>query len=232
MKKINVIKTIQLTLLVLFTAVCAYLIFFKEELYHAIAIDPAVKMIAGLLWAALIMSYLFLLGDFVFVSKNKRDFRQLRDSISSDPLSGLANRTGCDAIIQKYEGKDLPENLGCIMFDIGNICQINKDFGHAEGDRIIRDFSNILRMSAVGLCFVGRNGGNKFLAIFEDCQKDQKDQIDQFLMRIDRKIQIYNTTPSLHAIEYSYGVAFREGPEIQSIPQLIALADKRLSRRR
>ena len=226
MKKLNIMKTVQLIVLILFTALCAYLMFCKKHLYFAVAEDPAVRMIAILLWICLVLSYAFILADFLFTAGYKRDYRELRDSISSDPLSGLANRKGCDALIEKYEDRPLPENLGCIMFDISNIREINETYGHRDGDKTIRDFSNILKMAAVGLCFVGRNGGNKFLAIFENSGQEQ---MNQFISRISRKVEDYNENPDFHAITYGYGTAINEGAKIESISELIALANRRIS---
>ena len=225
MKKLNVMKTVQLIVLIGFTALCVYLMFFEKQLYFAVAEDPAVRMISLLLWVCLVLSYIFILADFLFTAGYKRDYRELRDSIGSDPLSGLANRKGCDTLIEKYENRPLPENLGCIMFDISNIREINEVFGHRDGDKTIRDFSNILKMSAVGLCFVGRNGGNKFLAVFENSSREQ---MDKFLKRMAQKIQDYNDNPAMHTISYGYGAAFNEGTKVESISELIALANRRI----
>lgn len=226
MKKLNIMKTIQLIILIAFTVLCVYLMFFEKKLYFAVAQDPAVRMISVLLWICLVLSYAFMLADFLFTAGYKRDYRELRDSISSDPLSGLANRKGCDAIIEKYENRDLPMNLGCVMIGISNIREINQLYGHREGDKAIRDFSNILKMSAVGLCFLGRNGGNKFLAIFENSKQEQ---IDQFLQRVSRKTADYNNNPALHILKYGYGIAFNAQEKQETISELIALADRRIS---
>lgn len=46
---------------------------------------------------------------------------------------------------------------------------INNTYGHVIGNATIQSFSDVLSGASVGLCFVGRNGGNKFLALFENC---------------------------------------------------------------
>ena len=225
MKKVNVMKTIQMIILIVFTVICAYLIFFQENLYHQIAEDPATRLVCALLWICLILSYVFILFDFILTTSFKKNYRKLYGAAHSDPSTGLANRNSCDAILEKYQNKPLPDNIGCVMFDITNIKEINEAYGYAEGNILIQDFSNILKMAMLGLCFVGRNGGNKFLAIFENCDQDK---IDRFLMRLDMKVKDYNSSPTTKTIKYSYGVAFREGSNVKTITELVALSNSRI----
>ena len=226
MKKLNVFKTLQLVIMLSFLGVCVWLIFFRRELYHAIAQDPDLKMLCGMLWACFGLSLIFIFIDFLTMADYKRDFRELDYAVHSDPMSGLANRNSCDGLIDRYADKPVPKGVGCVMLELSNIRFINGKFGHSQGNALIRDFSNILKMASVSLCFVGRNGGNKFLAMFEESDRQQ---IDQFLQRIDQKIEGYNTANPEMPIEYGFGIAFEEAEEL-SITQLVALADRRIRR--
>ena len=77
------------------------------------------------------------------------------------------------------------------------------------------------------ICFVARNGGNKFLALFEDCT-DEK--IAVFLGSVDQKVNANNSSSGSFPIEYQYGIAFHEDTENKpkTITDLIALADRRI----
>ena len=88
----------------------------------------------------------------------------------------------------------------------------------------IRDFSNILRLSSDELCFVGRNGGNKFLAIFEQCTEED---MQKFLDRIALRVTNHNRDVVNSPLEYSYGRAFRE-KNAKTITELISLANSRI----
>ena len=226
MKKLNFFKTMQLIIMLAFLAVCVYLIFFQRELYHEIARNPSLKMLCGMLWACFGLNLIFIFIDFVTMADYKRDFRELDFAVHSDPMSGLANRNSCDGIIDRYADKPVPKGVGCVMLELSNIRYINGRYGHSQGNAVIRDFSNILKMASVSLCFVGRNGGNKFLAVFEESDREH---IDRFLERIDQKIESYNGANPEMPIAYSFGIAFDE-PEELSITQLVALADRRIRR--
>ena len=91
---------------------------------------------------------------------------------------------------------------------------------------LLKDFSNILSASALSLCFVGRNGGNKFLAIFENCTDDQ---LNTFLARIADRVKQHNQSPSAISIEYRIGIAKNSEEHLAEITQLIALAYNRIS---
>ena len=115
MKKLDIAKTIQLIVFIILALVCAGLILLNPELYHMIGADSRVRLICGLLWLVLFISFLFIFLDFSLLSSWKKDFRELNYAVHSDPVAGIANRFSCDALIEKYLDKPLPENMGCIM---------------------------------------------------------------------------------------------------------------------
>lgn len=226
MKKHGIIKTIQLILFIGLTGVCLYYIFSSPSVYHLIGTDSSFRLLGILLWVSLGLSFIFILLDYNFLSSYKRDYRELDFAVHSDPTTGIANRYSCDALIEQYLDKPLPKDMGCVMLEITNIQEINRLHGHLKGNSTIRDFANILKMAERDLCFVGRNGGNKFLAVFEACSDED---IDLFLSRIEQKVQAHNALPASFPITYEYGAAFHESADIKTITQLIALANNRIS---
>ena len=103
------------------------------------------------------------------------------------------------------------------MLRISGLC---KRFGEKE---VLRGLDlTVPEKSIFG--FVGRNGGNKFLAIFEEsCRED----IDRFLSRVESKVRNYNEKNPEHPVEYAYGVAFDE-PQKLKINELVALSNNRI----
>lgn len=225
MNKHSLFKTIQLVLFVLLAAGVILLIFTDPAVYHQAANDHATRLLCIGLWASLGLSFLFLFLDFYFFLSYRKDYREMDYALHSDPVSGIANRFSCDMIVEKYLDKPLPEDVGCIMIDITNIREINRLYGHMQGNMAISDFSGILTAASEGLCFVGRNGGNKFLALFEEAT-DQK--MSLFLERVKDKVTTHNNNVKNGAIEYRYGTAFQEGPEIDEITKLISLSNSRI----
>ena len=120
----------------------------------------------------------------------------------------------------------LPEDIGCVMIDLSNLPEINSLYNHTVGNKLLKDFSSILSTAAVSLCFVGRNGGNKFLAIFENCTADK---IQTFLDRIEDRVAQHNQAPEAISMEYHTGVALNTEEHLEQITRLIALANNRIT---
>lgn len=225
MKKYNIFKTIQLIVFVILTVICLCVILIKPDVFHLVANDSSFRLICIFLWIILAFSFIGFYLDLNFISHNKKDFSELDFAVHSDPVSGIANRYSCDALIEQYLDKPLDPRIGCVMFDLTNLSEINKKYGHAQGNALIREFSTILQTTSVDLCFVGRNGGNKFLALFED---GSMDKILFLISRIGKKVDIYNELNPNCRIDFLYGIAFNEGEAVQTITDLIALANRRI----
>jgi diguanylate cyclase (GGDEF)-like protein len=115
--------------------------------------------------------------------------------------------------------------MGCVTLEVTSIREINARYGHDVGDAMIQKFSAILLDAAGDVeCFIGRNGGNKFLAIFRDCT-DRK--LRDFLNEVRMRVQIHNEASNKGEIRYCYGEAFNEGEDIRTVTALIALSDRR-----
>ncbi len=77
----------------------------------------------------------------------------------------------------------------------------------------------------MNLCFVGRNGGNKFIALFENCTAQK---LATFLERVESKVSLYNENSESAPIVYKYGSAYRENESVRTITDLIALSNHRI----
>lgn len=226
MKKFDAMKTRQLVFLILFAVVGVLIIFTDAQLYYRIANDPHIRTLCFMLWLILVVSFLFIFIDFSLFTTYKKDYTELDYAVSSDPVAGIANRYSCDAVIQKYLDRPLPDDIGCIMFDLTNLGEVNQNLGHVKGNQLIYDFSNILQSSSARMCFVGRNGGSTFLALFESCNSQK---MKTYLNRVYKKTQNYNKDPKVVPVQYQYGIAYREKEEaVKTITDLIALSSRRI----
>ncbi len=226
MKKFNTFKTIQLVIFILLTGIGLYFVLTDKELYYLIANNSHIRLLCTLLWAICGISFFFIFLDFTFFSSFKKDYQELNYAVSSDPIAGIANRYSCDALIEKYLDRPLPNNIASVMFELTNLQEINQIHGHRAGNSIIRDFSGILQSAAINRAFVGRNGGNKFLAILENCD-DQK--LEAFLQQIESLTTKHNEDTSHFQIRFRYGTAYHEDASITNITSLVALSNKRIS---
>ena len=224
MKKFNTFKIVQLILLIILTAISLYMLMQPEVKQYIFDSTPATILFI-IVWAVLLVTFIFLLIDFSLISSMKMDYHNLYDVAYSDPLSGIPNRFSCDTIIEKYYDKKLPDDIACVMIDLSNLPEINTLYDHRTGNKVLKDFSGILSTAAVSLCFVGRNGGNKFLAIFENCT-DEK--LNTFLDRVTDRVDQYNQASDSISMEYRIGKAMNRDEHLEQITKLISLANSRI----
>ena len=224
MKRFDLIKTIQLIILIALVCGALEVILHSPELFHQIAADPQLRALCIILWLVCGLSFVFLLYDFNSYTGLKRENMELDNAIYSDALTGVANRYSVDVYIGQYLNTPLPRDMGCVTVDLTNLAEINGRFGHEGGDAAIQAFSEILQNAAVGVCFIGRNGGNKFLAIFRNCSVRR---LDAFTAAIRENTAARNALHREAPIAYSIGTAFDEGEDVHTLTELVALSDRR-----
>ena len=79
-----------------------------------------------------------------------------------DELTSLKNRTYLNDSIEKWDNTDTyPQTI--IIVDLNNIAYINDNYGHAEGDDVIKQAANILIVNQMENSEIIRTNGNEFL---------------------------------------------------------------------
>lgn len=215
---------IQLSVIVFLTLVSICLLL-NSDIKQYIFSNMAATILFVVVWIILIASFIFLLMDFNVISEMKLNYHNLYQVAYSDPLSGIPNRFSCDVLIEKYIDQDLPDSVGCAVLDLTNLPEINSEYNHATGNKLLSEFSTLLSSAAANHGFVGRNGGNKFLAIFEDCDQAK---LNNFLESVERKVERHNSAPKALPIQYKAGFALNSEEDFLQITRLIALANQRV----
>ena len=228
MKKFEIIKTIQLIIYILLAGGALFTVFRNKDLYQMVGADPNIRLLSLILWALLALSFLFMFYDFGSYSDLKRENLELDHAVYADQLTGIANRYSCDAYIGQYQHKAVPGDMGCITLDLVNLREINAEAGHEGGDAAIRDFSEILLIASRNVFdqkdfFIGRNGGNKFLAI---CRRCTAEKISAYLAIVE-KMTDARTSSGKPVIRYTEGHALAEEEGVNALTALVALSDRR-----
>jgi len=96
-----------------------------------------------------------------------KDLEALEQLAATDPLTGLANRRGCEKGIAREISRAQRERrpLSCILLDIDRFKQVNDTMGHQAGDQVLRELSSMLRRSVRAYDIVARWGGEEFLLV-------------------------------------------------------------------
>ncbi|WP_420140761.1 diguanylate cyclase [Sphingomonas sp.] len=99
----------------------------------------------------------------------QRDLSIAQESAERDPLTGLLNRGALQrALVRAIETARQTEAALSVAFcDIDDFKRLNDIHGHAVGDRVLRLVADALAEEADDNTFVGRQGGEEFVLLFE-----------------------------------------------------------------
>jgi len=106
---------------------------------------------------------------FVFMSRDRADENN-RVLAALDPLTGVANRRSLIAALDRdvARAQRMREPMALMMVDIDHFKDVNDQYGHPAGDRVLCSVVNVLRQRVRAQDLVGRYGGEEFMVLLPD----------------------------------------------------------------
>lgn len=155
----------------------------------------------------------------------------------TDHLTGVANRLGFEKAMARIEFEmqaKLTTNFYLLMIDLDGFKNINDDYGHEAGDKVLCNFAQLLTMIVRKSDFIARLGGDEFIIVLKDidhleqaqniAQKIINDAARPYLLEKHMKIEIgasigiayvntveFDTTDALHQADEAMYIAKRAG---------------------
>ena len=144
---------------------------------------------------------------------------RLRELSRTDVLTGIMNRNEMNNRIDELrEGKAKVERLGIVFADLNGLKRVNDQFGHVEGDRMLKESAAVLRQVFAG-DEIYRAGGDEFMIITRGAEEEELRKRCEEIKR--------------HAAEYKY-VSFAAGycviSDSREIRTALKTADERMYR--
>lgn len=147
-----------------------------------------------------------------------------------DELTRLSNRRGFQALAQHALGlcARLGRPASILFFDLDGFKPINDRFGHAEGDRALAGFAELLLRTFRESDVIGRFGGDEFAVLMTNCTAADGALA---LQRLQSAVDEHNHASRRgYDIRFSVGVIAYDGARHPSIDALLAEADARMYR--
>jgi diguanylate cyclase (GGDEF)-like protein/PAS domain S-box-containing protein len=106
-------------------------------------------------------------GIFRDVTERNRARAELERLARFDMLTGALNRRSTLGKLTEWvvHTRRYGGNLSVVMMDIDHFKQVNDQYGHQVGDRVLADVAGLLHRSVRTTDFVGRYGGEEFLIV-------------------------------------------------------------------
>ncbi|MGL6107070.1 HD domain-containing phosphohydrolase [Romboutsia sp.] len=93
----------------------------------------------------------------------------------TDILTGLNNRTYFEEQMERYNKEDM--QVGVIMGDANGLKIINDTFGHEEGDKLLKNIANIIKLVCNDKGDVCRIGGDEFVILVPNANENECESI-------------------------------------------------------
>ena len=143
--------------------------------------------------------------------------RELKSKIYLDEATGLPNKNKCEEILTL----EVEQNMAICVFDLNNLRIINNQQGHERGDLYIHSFAKSLRKGVDENQFVGRYGGDEFIAFFKDVTRED---VKRNLENIKRVCDHCTEMP----LSYAAGFAYSNDFSGLTMRELFCQADKNM----
>jgi diguanylate cyclase (GGDEF)-like protein len=198
-------------------------------------VDPLPKRLINLLYYSNVLGALFII---IFIcSIYSRRSNTLRDSLEKentrldsfanmDVLTELHNRRYIETCLNTAYNR--AHNDSCqfsiLLCDLDNFKSINDTYGHLSGDKVLTDFSNILKSNIREFDCASRWGGEEFLIIV----KGGIPIASLIAERISKATANSLVHTESEDIRYTVTIGVASYKKGQSIEDLIEIADKNL----
>jgi len=176
-------------------------------------------------------------GVLIFIVSMLLDFgfeitKRLQDAAKSealekmaytDGLTGLYNRRKADEVMQELSGEI---NYGILNFDLNNLKKMNDNFGHEQGDHLIKTFAGILKKTFGDNGIVCRMGGDEFAVLFLNMNSVD---LEKLLAKLEDEIKKANELYHLMVeVSAAHGFCMGTEPGVNNPEEAFRIADARM----
>src|SRR5437016_5862667 len=136
-------------------------------------------------------------------------FERTRESALTDPLTELPNARGFYMMLEQRlaECQRLnKESLALISMDIDDFKNINDQWGHAIGDRLLANVSRVIRKELRQMDILSRYAGDEFVAIMPMASQSMAEGIADRIRKLGAGHQFSVRAGKMVAVDISIGI--------------------------
>ncbi|WOE70726.1 GGDEF domain-containing protein [Hydrogenimonas thermophila] len=160
-----------------------------------------------------------------FIKEQNEKIEDTLEKATKDPLTHLYNREFLSEYAEKVlkENRRKGESIALIFLDLDNFKPVNDNYGHEEGDKVLKNVAEMLKNSFRDQDIVVRYGGDEFI-VFAQLNRVQVYELNEVLKSLQNRIE---DNFQKYGISISYGISIYP-LEANNLEVLIYIADKKM----
>ena len=158
------------------------------------------------------------------VTREREQSRRIKMMAVHDHLTGIANRAG---LYEHYDAMDKNAAAAFFFIDGDNFKKVNDDYGHAMGDKFLKDTAGIICELMQG-AFPVRLGGDEFFVILPG--RYSKEEVREIAGRLQDRVRKLEGYPEglLNSVGLSVGILLKS--DMNDIDAIIERTDQLMYR--
>lgn len=224
-KVFRIAKIIQLCFLLVLEVVFFIILFCNPSLSKELYSNRALFILCSCTWLLMLFNLFCLLYDFCQLRHFTEESHALNRVAFLDNLTGIPNRHGLDVVFQTYDSPESLAMVGCFMVTISNLKETNETLGHQTGDAMIQQFCSIFEEIGDTFGVVGRNGGNEYILVINNCTDRL---MKQFIEVLEGQIAEYNLSCAKAPIQIQYAYVLNTEEQATAFTQLLTATYNKL----
>lgn len=140
-----------------------------------------------------------------------------------DALTGLYNRYGFNALVDADYEKAEPGKVAVMILDIDNFKQINDQYGHNNGDIVLKGIAEIIKKAFCSRTHYCRWGGEEF-TVYLHCEHDYEESAERLRRYVEEAE--FKSGDLVMKVTVSVGLCISESVGNASVAMLVNKADQ------
>jgi diguanylate cyclase (GGDEF)-like protein len=167
----------------------------------------------------------------LYIHKRAQLYEELKHLTVTDELTSLYNRRYFEnqLRIEIERAERYSHKLTLLLIDLNNFKYFNDTYGHGQGDSILKNVANIFQSSVRKPDFVARYGGDEFVIVMPETDKENAQKLVERLHEEITSYRFEHSNGAQEKVSVSIGSATFPN-DSNEVSALIDKADQRLYR--
>ena len=118
--------------------------------------------------------------------ENEETQKLMRHEAEHDALTDLLNRGSFEKVLDIYENGESP--FAMILLDVDTFKFVNDTYGHAMGDKILKEVASLLKRTFRSIDYICRIGGDEFAIVMVEMTSDLAYTIREKISNINQTL--------------------------------------------